>query len=76
MDWINTGHKKYWESLAGHAELFLEGPSARRTKELLNRNQFWRVTGLLTGHCHLEGHLFRMEITSNPICERFLKKNN
>jgi hypothetical protein len=38
---------------------FLQGPSARSTGELLklNRYQLWWVTGLLTGHCHLKGHL-------------------
>jgi hypothetical protein len=44
-DWSNTDHKKYWESLTGlkQAKGFLQGPSVRRTKELLklNRNQLW-----------------------------------
>jgi hypothetical protein len=42
-DWTNRDHKKYWESLTGlkQAKGFLQGPSVRRTKELLklNRNQ-------------------------------------
>jgi hypothetical protein len=42
-DWTNGDHKKYWESLTGlkHGEGFLQGPSARRTKELLklSKNQ-------------------------------------
>jgi hypothetical protein len=33
------------------------------------------VTGLLTGHCHLKEHLFRMGLTDSPICERCLEKD-
>jgi hypothetical protein len=78
-DWTNRDHKKYWESLTGlkQAKGFLQGPSVRRTKELLklNRNQLRLVTGLLTGHCHLEGHVFKMGLTKSPICERCLEKD-
>jgi phosphoribosylformimino-5-aminoimidazole carboxamide ribonucleotide (ProFAR) isomerase len=42
-DWTNKDHQKYWESLTGlkQAKGFLQGPSVRRTKELLklDRNQ-------------------------------------
>jgi hypothetical protein len=38
----------------------------------LNRNQLQWVTGLLTGHCHLKGHLLKMGLTNNPTCERYL----
>jgi hypothetical protein len=30
------------------------------------------VVGLLTGHCHLKGHLFKLGLTVDPICERCL----
>jgi hypothetical protein len=47
-DWTNRDHQKYLESLTGlkHAKGFLQGPSARKTKELLklNRNQLRWVT--------------------------------
>jgi hypothetical protein len=33
------------------------------------------VRGLLTGHCHLKGHLFKLELTGDPICERCLEKD-
>jgi hypothetical protein len=41
------------------------GSSARRTKELLklNRDQLRWVVGLLTGHCHIKGHLFKLGLT-------------
>jgi hypothetical protein len=33
------------------------------------------VVGLLTGHCHLKGHLFKLGLTDNPTCERCLQEN-
>jgi hypothetical protein len=33
------------------------------------------VTGLLTGHCHLKGLLFKMGLTESPTCERCLEKD-
>jgi hypothetical protein len=29
--------------------------------------------GLLTGHCHLKGHLSKMGLENDPICERCLE---
>jgi hypothetical protein len=50
--------------------------SARRTKDLLklNRDQLRWVLGLFTGHCHLKGHLFKLELRDDPICKRCLGK--
>jgi hypothetical protein len=31
------------------------------------------VVGLLTGHCHLKGHLFKLGLTDDPTCERCLE---
>jgi hypothetical protein len=28
------------------------------------------VVGLLTGHCHLKGHLFKLGLSNSPTCER------
>jgi hypothetical protein len=78
-DWTDRNHKKYWESIIGlrQAKGFIAGPSARRTKDLLrlNRDQLRWVVGLLTGHCHLKGHLFKLRLTDNPACERCLQEN-
>jgi hypothetical protein len=78
-DWTNGDNKKYWESLTGlkEAKGFLQGPSVRRTTKQLkfNRNQSRWVTVLLTGHCHLKGHLFKMGLTESPTCERCLEKD-
>jgi hypothetical protein len=77
-DWTSRDHKIYWESLTRlkQAKGFLQGRSVRRTKELLklNRNQLRWVTGLLTGHCHLKEHLFKIGLTESPTSERCLEK--
>jgi hypothetical protein len=51
---------------------FKKNPSARETGELLNlsRNQLRIMTGLLTGHCHLKGHLFKLGLVNSPKCNR------
>jgi hypothetical protein len=36
----------------------------------LNRDQLRWVVGLLTGHCHQKGHLFKLWLNDDPICEK------
>jgi ribonuclease HI len=73
-DWANRNHKKCWESTTGLKQA--KGPiprtSARRTKDLLklNRDKLKWMVGLITGHCHLKGHLFKLGLTDDPNCER------
>jgi hypothetical protein len=78
-DWTNRNHKEYWESITGPtlAKGLIQGPSARRMKNLLklNRDQLRWVVGLLTGHCHLKAHLFKLGLTDDPICERCLEED-
>jgi hypothetical protein len=40
-DWTNKNHKEYWEFTIGlrEAKEFIQGPSARRTKDLLKLNR-------------------------------------
>jgi hypothetical protein len=69
--------KKQWESTTGVklAKKLISGPSASRTKDLfkLNRDQLRWIVGLFTGHCHLKGHLFKLWLTDDPSCERYLE---
>jgi hypothetical protein len=78
-DWMTMNHKKYWESLIGlrQAKGFIWGPCAKRAKELLklDRNQLRLVVGLLTGHCNLKGHLFKLGLSDCPTCERCQEKD-
>jgi hypothetical protein len=78
-DWTNRNHKKQWESTTGlkQAKGLISGPSARRTKDLLNlnRDQLRWIVGLFRGRCHLKGHLFILGLTNDPTCERCLEKD-
>jgi hypothetical protein len=78
-DWTTMNHKKYWESLTGlrEAKGLIRGPSAKRVKELLklNRKHLRCVVGLLTGHCHLKGRLFKLGLSDCPTCERCQEKD-
>jgi hypothetical protein len=40
----------------------------------LNRAQLRWVVRLFTGHCHLKGHLFKLGLTDDPTCERYLEE--
>jgi hypothetical protein len=76
-DWMSRKHQEYRESLTGlrQAKGLIQGPSTKRMKDLLrlNRDQLRWVVGLLTGHCHLKGYLFKLGLTDDPICERCLE---
>jgi hypothetical protein len=39
----------------------------------LSRDQLRWIVGLLTGHCHLKGHLSKMGLMNDSICERCLE---
>jgi hypothetical protein len=76
-NWLNRKHTKQWEFIIGlrKAKEFISEPSAKRTRDLLklDRDQLRWIVGLYTGHCHLKGHLFKMGLTNDPICERCLE---
>jgi hypothetical protein len=73
-DWVDREHHKHWQSTLGqkHVKVFKDEPSTERTTKLLklSRVQIRYMTGLLTGHCHLRGHLFKLGKVNNPICRR------
>jgi hypothetical protein len=56
----------------GRLRAFFKKPFARKAGQLLNlsRNQLRIMTGLLTGHCHLKGHLFKLGLVNSPECNR------
>jgi hypothetical protein len=78
-DWMNKNHIKQWESTSRlkQAKELILGPSAKRSKDLLklNRDQLRWIVGLFTGHCHLKGHLFKLGLIDDPICERCLEED-
>jgi hypothetical protein len=73
-EWMNRRHQELWKCTPEqkHAKSFLQEPSAKKTRKLLqlNRNQLRHVTALLTEHCHLKGHLFKLGPVNSPTCER------
>jgi hypothetical protein len=77
-DWVRREHQKYWQATSGqkHAKGFLVGSSANRTANCLKLSRFRarQLTGLLTGHCHLRGHLLKLGKVNSPICRRCLRK--
>jgi hypothetical protein len=71
-------HQEYWQPTSGlrHAKNFLSKLSAKSTVEFLkfNRSQARQVTGLLTGHCHLKGHFFKLGIADNNFVRCTIKE--
>jgi hypothetical protein len=78
-DRMNRKHTKQWESIIGlkQAKGLISGPSPRRTRDLLklNGDQLRWIVGLLAGHCHLKGHLFKLGLTDDPFYERCLEED-
>lgn len=50
----------------------LERPTAKRARELHNssRNQLRIMMGLLTEHCHLKRHVFKLGLIDSPALDR------
>jgi hypothetical protein len=65
QNWTQTGKGTYIRALH------------QNTMDLLkwNRDQLRWMVGLLTGHCHLQGHLFKLGLTDDPTCERCLNED-
>jgi hypothetical protein len=76
-NWLNRKLTNQWKSIIGlrQAKELISEPSAKRTRDLLklNRDQLRWIVGLFKGHCHLKGHLFKMGLTNDPICEKCLE---
>jgi hypothetical protein len=72
--WTNRKNAEYWQSIRGQkqAKSSLKRPSAKRAGELLklSTNQLRLMTGLITEHCHLKGHLFKLGLVKSPVCDR------
>ena len=68
-----------WTSLPGHrqAKLLLGNYHSKRAKQLINlkRRQLRILTGFLTGHCNLNGHLAKIGVKESGLC-RFCERAN
>jgi hypothetical protein len=56
----------------GRLRAFLKDAPAKRAGDLLNlsRNQLRIIMGLLTGQCHLKGHLLKVRLVDSSGCDR------
>jgi hypothetical protein len=61
-----------------HAKAFIPKLSTKLTLEFLklNKSEARQVTGLLTGHCHSKGQLFKLGITNSSVCGRCHKETH
>jgi hypothetical protein len=76
-DWTNSNHKK----ILGIHNWSKTGKGTY-TRALCQKNvgsveikQRPIKMGLFTGHCHIKGHLFKLGLADDPICERCLKED-
>jgi ribonuclease HI len=70
--WMRSEHTRLWESVQGcrQAKLVLDKPKASTAKVMsnLSRKDARLACGLVTGHWHVNEHLFRMGLSQTPIC--------
>ena len=75
--WLMEQHKLHWTKIPAqsHSKAFIEEPLRKRSIEalMLSRNNLRTVTGILTGHCHLNKHLHRLGISNNALCSKCKK---
>jgi len=77
---MSRKHEEHWQSISGQrqAKGFLKKASVKKVGELLRltTDQLRIMTGLLSGHCHLKGHLFKLGLVNSPECDasRHLKQ--
>jgi hypothetical protein len=73
-EWTSRKHEEHWQFIRGQRQPkgVLKKPSAIKAGELLSlsRNQLRIMTGLLTEHYHLKGHLFKLGLVNSPECDR------
>lgn len=73
-NWKSQKVQEYRQSIHGQrqAKDLLKRPSPKRVEELLNlsRNHLTIMSALLTGQCHLKGHLLKLGMVDSPRCDR------
>lgn len=70
--WRENEQRKYWSQSSGlrYSKLTTPEISKEKSKDLmaLSRNSLRHAIGLLTGHCHLNGHLAKIGVIENNLC--------
>jgi ribonuclease HI len=71
-DWLDSEFRNSWRRCqeGAHTKAFLEIPNAKFSKELMrvSRNEIRVVTGLITGHGHLNYHMDKLRLRVGPNC--------
>jgi hypothetical protein len=67
MNWKSSTRVGHRQSIHGRRQVFNK-LSAKKARQLqyLSRNQLRIMTELQTGHCHLKGHPFKLELVNSP----------
>ena len=72
-EWARQLHIKEWANTVGckNSKSFIPGPSKSNAKIIISmgRKKLRLLTQILTGHCHLNGHLAKMGLISAATCE-------
>lgn len=75
---LRKRHEKSWRLISGQnqSKAFLDKPTSNRAKNLLNmsRTKLRIMTGLITGHCRLNKHLYNMGLKTDPTCRGCLEE--
>lgn len=73
-DYFKNKHRILWQGLQNckHSRELINGPNSNITRYLLNkpRNDLRKLIGILTGHCNLNKHMFRMGLVQEELCVR------
>ena len=73
--WVTIEKTNHFRSLpiSSTARHFLRYDE-KRTKQFLSlsKSELRTITGLLTGHCRLNGHMAKMGLVSDPTCRKCL----
>lgn len=76
---LRSEHEKSWSLTPGlsQSKTFLEKPTFDRAKTLLNlsRIKLRKLTGLITGHCNLNKHLYNVGLSTDPTCRGCLEED-
>lgn len=73
-NFYKTKHFNLWKGLQNcrHSRSIINGPNEKNTKFLLNksRTDLRLIIGTITGHCKLNKHMQRMNLTQSATCRR------
>ena len=75
-EWMFKKHKEYWKTIEGqrHSKLKINKNRSRKLLMIDKVKLSWTV-GLITGHCWMKGHLYKIGTLVDPTCARCKKSD-